>query len=71
MAPFLPSYSNQYILVVVDYVSKWIKVIALLTNDAKLVVKFLKMNIFSRFGIPRAIISDEGKHFVTVNLNLY
>ena len=32
-------------------------------NDHKVVVKFLKENIFSRFGTPRAIISDGGKHF--------
>jgi len=61
MGLFPPSYSNQYILVEVDYVSKWVKVVVLPTNDAKVVVKFLK-NIFSRFGTPQAIISDGGKH---------
>nr|GEV71122.1 reverse transcriptase domain-containing protein [Tanacetum cinerariifolium] len=35
---------------------------ALPTNDARIVVKFLK-SLFSRFGIPRAIISDRGTHF--------
>lgn len=35
---------------------------ALPTNDARVVVKFLK-NLFSRFGTPRAIISDRGTHF--------
>ncbi|XP_077237197.1 uncharacterized protein LOC143878868 [Tasmannia lanceolata] len=33
------------------------------SNDHKVVVKFLKDNIFSRFGTPRAIISDRRKHF--------
>ena len=33
------------------------------TNDAKMGVKFLKENIRARFGIPRAIISDQGTHF--------
>ena len=33
------------------------------TNDAKVVVKFLKKQIFTRFGTPRAIISDGGTHF--------
>ena len=47
----------------VDYVSKWIEAAALLTNDAKVVVQFLQKNIFTRFGTPRAIISDEGTHF--------
>ncbi|XP_058725797.1 uncharacterized protein LOC131597100 [Vicia villosa] len=38
--------------------------IALPTNDARVVVNFLKTNIFSRFGVPRALISDEGTHFL-------
>ncbi|XP_073017790.1 uncharacterized protein [Primulina eburnea] len=48
----------------VDYVSKWIEAIPCRTNDHKIVIKFLKENIFSRFGIPRAMISDGGTHFV-------
>ena len=51
------------ILVVVGYVSKWVEVVPTKTNDNKVVVKFLKENIFSRFGTPRAIISDNGSHF--------
>ncbi|CAL2270862.1 unnamed protein product [Prunus armeniaca] len=46
---------NQYQL---DYVSKWVKAAALPTNNSKVVVKFLRKNIFTRFGVPRAIISD-------------
>ena len=34
------------------------------TNDAQVVVAFLKKNIFSRFGVPKALISDEGTHFL-------
>ncbi|KAH9734620.1 hypothetical protein KPL71_017429 [Citrus sinensis] len=49
--------------VVVDYVSKWVEATALPTNDAKAVVSFIQKNIFSRFGTPRAIISDENIHF--------
>ena len=63
MGPFPSSYKNQYILLAVDYVSKWVEAIATPTNDAKVVLKFLKKNIFIRFGNPRAIISDEGTHF--------
>ena len=63
MGPFPPSYGQLYILLVVDYVSKWVEAIATPTNDARVVVKFLHKNIFSRFGTPRAIISDEGTHF--------
>jgi hypothetical protein len=52
-----------YILVAVDYVSKWVDAVACKTNDHKVVIQFLKDNIFARFGTPRAIISDGGKHF--------
>ncbi|GJU56988.1 reverse transcriptase domain-containing protein [Tanacetum coccineum] len=62
MGPFPSSRGNRYILVAVDYVSKWVKAKALPTNDARVVVKFLKQ-LFSRFGTPRAIISDRGTHF--------
>lgn len=63
MGPFPSSFSNQYILVAVDYVSKWVETVALLTNDANVVIEFLKKYIFTRYGTPRAIISDGGKHF--------
>ncbi|KAL0423279.1 UNVERIFIED_CONTAM: Retrovirus-related Pol polyprotein from transposon.6 [Sesamum radiatum] len=46
-----------------DYVSKWVEAKATRTDDAKTVVEFVKANIFSRFGMPRAIISDQGIHF--------
>nr|GEU75568.1 reverse transcriptase domain-containing protein [Tanacetum cinerariifolium] len=62
MGPFPSSKGNKYILVAVDYLSKWVKAKALPTNDARVVVKFLK-SLFSRFGTPKAIISDRGTHF--------
>lgn len=62
MGPFPNSFGNLYIRVAVDYVSKWVEAIACKTNDHKVVVQFLKDNVFARFGTPRAIISD-GKHF--------
>nr|GEW56714.1 hypothetical protein [Tanacetum cinerariifolium] len=62
MGPF-PSYrGNKYILVAVDYLSKWVEAKALPTNDTRVVCKFLK-NLFARFGTPRAIISDRGTYF--------
>nr|GEX01073.1 reverse transcriptase domain-containing protein [Tanacetum cinerariifolium] len=48
MGPFLSSKGNKYILVAVDYLSKWVKAKELPTNDARVVVKFLK-SLFSRF----------------------
>nr|GEU77040.1 hypothetical protein [Tanacetum cinerariifolium] len=57
MGPFPSFKGNKYILVAVDYLSKWVEAKTLLTNDARVVVKFLK-SLFARFGTPRAIISD-------------
>nr|GEW87529.1 reverse transcriptase domain-containing protein [Tanacetum cinerariifolium] len=57
-----PRRGNKYILVAIDYLSKWVEAKALPTNDARVVCKFLK-NLFARFGTPRAIISDRGTHF--------
>ncbi|GKD50047.1 reverse transcriptase domain-containing protein [Tanacetum coccineum] len=59
--PFPSSRGNKYILVAVDYLSKWVEAKALLTNDARVVCKFLK-SLFARFGTPRAIISDRGEN---------
>ena len=63
MGPFPSSFNKKYILVVVDYVYKWVEAIATPTNNSRVVIRFVKKNIFSRFGVPRAIISDEGSHF--------
>jgi len=60
---FPSSYSYLHILVCVDYVTKWVKAIPCIANDAKIVVNFLKKNIFTRFETPRVLISDGGKHF--------
>nr|GEW52326.1 reverse transcriptase domain-containing protein [Tanacetum cinerariifolium] len=57
-----PKRGNKYILVAVDYLSKWVGANALPTNNARVVCKFLK-NLFARFGTPRAIICDRGMHF--------
>nr|GEW09838.1 reverse transcriptase domain-containing protein [Tanacetum cinerariifolium] len=70
MGPFPNSKGNKYILVVVDYLSKWVEAKALPTNDARVVVKFLK-SLFSRFRTPKAIISDRvmSKYGVTHRLS--
>ena len=65
IGPFSPSYRSQFILIGVDYVSKLAEVFASLTNNAKIVMKFLK-KLFTRFKDPRAIISD-GAHIFTIN----
>ena len=63
IGPFVSSHGMKYILVAVDYVSKWVEAIALANNEGKSVTTFLKKNILFRFGTPRAIISDGGSHF--------
>ncbi|GJZ31803.1 reverse transcriptase domain-containing protein [Tanacetum coccineum] len=63
---FSQSRGNKYILVVVDYVSKWVEAQALPTNDARVVVKFLR-SLFAR-GFPKALISDIGTHFCNSQL---
>ncbi|RDX85227.1 putative mitochondrial protein, partial [Mucuna pruriens] len=63
MGPFPISNGYSYILLVVDYVSRWVEAIATKTNEAKVIVDFLKSNIFYRFGVPKALISDQGSHF--------
>ncbi|GJW60951.1 reverse transcriptase domain-containing protein [Tanacetum coccineum] len=62
MSPFPSSRGNKYILVAVDYLSKWVEAKALPTNDARIVCKFLK-SLFTHFGTPGAIISDCGDHW--------
>ncbi|OMO93852.1 reverse transcriptase [Corchorus capsularis] len=63
MGPFPKSSSNLYILLACDYVSKWVEAIATKTDNAEVVADFVKTNIFNRFGIPKALISDKGTHF--------
>ena len=65
MGPFPQSFGNLYILLVVDYVSKWVEAVACPRNDPNSVVSFLQKNILSRFGTPRTIISDGGSHLQT------
>ena len=67
MGPFPSLFEYVYILVGVDYVSKWVEVMAYRVVDHKVVLKFLKENIFSRFRVPKAIISDGGSHFYNKN----
>ena len=63
MGPFPTSYGHAYILVGVDYVSKWVEAIPCKTKNHRVVLKFLKANIFSRFGVLKSIISDGGSQF--------
>ena len=63
MGPLPSSFGYLYILVGVDYVSKWVEAVPCRAEDHRVVLKFLKENILSRFGVPKDIISDGGLHF--------
>ncbi|RDY08462.1 gag-pol, partial [Mucuna pruriens] len=63
MGLFPVSNGYSYILLAVEYMSRWVEEVATKTNDAKVAVNFLKSNIFCRFGVPKALISDQGSHF--------
>ncbi|GJS25453.1 reverse transcriptase domain-containing protein [Tanacetum coccineum] len=54
--------TNKYILVAIDYVSKWVEAQAFPTSDARNIVNFLR-RLFTRFETPKALISDRGTHF--------
>ena len=56
IGPFSNSFGNVYILVVVDYVSKWVETKSCRTNDHKVVVQFLEENIFARFLIHHLLL---------------
>ena len=65
MGPFPKSNGYEYILVAVDYVSKWVEAIPTKTTTTKVVLEFIRDHILTRFGVPRAIISDKGTHFTS------
>ncbi|XP_078163505.1 uncharacterized protein LOC144558538 [Carex rostrata] len=64
MGPFPSSCNNKYILVAVDYVSKWVEAIPSPGADSKTVKRLFQKIIFPRFGVPRVVISDGGSHFI-------
>ena len=63
IGPFPPSFGNLYILLAMDYVSKWVEATTTPKNNVKIVVKFVQRHIITRFGALRMTISDEGTHF--------
>ena len=47
------SFKNEYILLYVDYMSNWVKAIPTRTYESRVVVKFLRENIFAGYGMPK------------------
>ena len=71
MGPFPKSKGYQYILVAVDYVSKWVEAMLCRATDAKNSKKMFEEIIFPRFKVPRKVISDGGTHFTDKNFHHY
>ena len=71
MGPFPESRSYEYILVAVDYVSRWVEAMPCKAADAKNSKKIFEETIFPRFGVPRMVISDGGTHFTVKNFHNY
>ena len=64
MGPFPSSNGYTHILVVVDYVTKWVEAIPTSSVDHNTSIKMLKEVIFPRFGVPRYLMTDGGSHFI-------
>ena len=54
---------HNYILVAIDYFTKWVEAAAYVNLTSRDVAKFLKYNIICRYGVPHEIVSDNGSHF--------
>jgi hypothetical protein len=55
---------NKYILIAINYVTKWVEVGALKTNTSTVTTIFLYECIVTRFGCPLTIVTDQGIHFI-------
>ena len=54
---------HEYILVAIDYFTKWVEAASYFVLKAKHVAQFLENNIICQFGVPQEIIFDNGSHF--------
>ena len=64
MGPFPSSNGYTHILVVVDYVTKWVEAIPTSSADHNTSIKMLKEVIFPRFGVPRYLMTNGCSHFI-------
>ncbi len=71
MGPFPRSAKqNEYLLVVVDYFTKWVELFPMRTAKASLIARILVEEIFTRWGIPAYLVSDRGTQFTSHLLDL-
>ena len=57
------SNGHEFILVAIDYFTKWVKATSYKVLKSSHVAKFIRNNIISRYGVPHSMISDNGRHF--------
>ena len=57
------SNGHEYILVVIDYFTKWLEAVSYCVLKAKRVAGFIENNIICQYGVPQEIITDSGSHF--------
>ena len=63
MGPFVNSHGFEHILVMVDYVSKWVEAMPCRKAPTEESIHMIKSIIFPRYGVPRILISNGGTHF--------
>jgi transposase InsO family protein len=68
MGPFVNSNGYEHILVVVDYVSKWVEAIPCRKASTEEAIQMIKTVVFPRYGVPGILISDGGSHFIGKDL---
>jgi hypothetical protein len=64
MGPFPNSEGCEYILVAIDYVSKWVEALPCWAADSMHSKTMFHKVIFPRYGVPRIVVSDGGSHFI-------
>jgi transposase InsO family protein len=64
MGSFPNSEGCEYILVAIDYISKWIEALPYRATDAMHSKKMFHEVIFPKYGVLRIVISDGGSHFI-------
>ncbi|XP_075665467.1 uncharacterized protein LOC142635147 [Castanea sativa] len=57
------SIGHKFILVAIDYFTKWVEAASYKVLNSKKVAQFIQTNIICRYGVPHEIISDIGLHF--------
>ena len=58
-----PTTIHHYIIMVVNYFTKWVESMPTYLNNVETIARFLFNDIITRFGIPKSIIIDHGSHF--------